>query len=57
MGSSMIYLSTVKCINDKYLKEYCCISFFKDSLLNYRKNLLVKPGPNSQAARLYEIKE
>lgn len=38
------------------LKEYCCISFFKGSLLNDEKNLLVQPGPNSQAARLFKFK-
>lgn len=37
------------------LKEYCCISFFKGSLLSDTKNLLVKPGPNSQAARLFKF--
>ena len=34
------------------LKNYCCISFFKGSLLADRHKLLSKPGPNSQAARL-----
>ena len=38
------------------LKEYCCISFFKGSLLSDHKNLLVKPGPNSQAIRLFKFK-
>jgi len=38
------------------LKEYCCISFFKGSLLSDDKNLLVKPGPNSQAVRLFKFK-
>ncbi|WP_431125478.1 YdeI/OmpD-associated family protein [Flagellimonas flava] len=38
------------------LKEYCCISFFKGSLLSDSKNLLKKPGPNSQAARLFKFK-
>ncbi len=38
------------------LKDYCCISFFKGALLNDEKNLLVKPGPNSQAARLFKFK-
>lgn len=37
------------------LKDYCCISFFKGSLLSDSKNLLVKPGPNSQAARLFKF--
>ncbi|WP_238857877.1 YdeI/OmpD-associated family protein [Poritiphilus flavus] len=37
------------------LREYCCISFFKGSLLADAKSLLVKPGPNSQAARLFKF--
>ena len=37
------------------LIDYCCISFFKGSLLNDAENLLVKPGPNSQAARLFKF--
>lgn len=37
------------------LKDYCCISFFKGSLLNDEQNLLVKPGPRSQAARLLKF--
>ena len=36
-------------------KNYCCISFFKGALLKDTKNLLVKPGPNSQAARLLKF--
>lgn len=36
--------------------DYCCISFFKGSLLKDDKNLLVKPGPNSQAARLFKFR-
>jgi uncharacterized protein YdeI (YjbR/CyaY-like superfamily) len=36
-------------------KEYCSISFFKGSLLADDKNLLVKPGKNSQAARLFKF--
>lgn len=38
------------------LKDYCCISFFKGSLLQDSEDLLVKPGPNSQAARLFKFK-
>ncbi len=38
------------------LKAYCCISFFKGSLLADGENLLIKPGPNSQAARLFRFK-
>lgn len=38
------------------LKDYCCISFFKGALLSDKKNLLAKPGPNSQAARLFKFK-
>lgn len=37
------------------LNDYCCISFFKGSLLSDPKNLLEKPGPHSQAARLYKF--
>ena len=37
------------------LKEYCGISFFKGSILNEDKDLLVKPGPNSQAVRLFKF--
>ena len=36
-------------------KDYCCISFFKGSLLVDNKKILVKPGPNSQAARLFKF--
>jgi len=36
-------------------KKYCCISFFKGALLNDEQKLLVKPGPNSQAARLFRF--
>ena len=38
-------------------KDYCAISFFKGSLLNNLDDLLVKPGPNSQAARLIKFKD
>ncbi|KAA3635757.1 MAG: hypothetical protein DWQ02_09380 [Bacteroidetes bacterium] len=38
------------------LRDYCCISFFKGSLLKDSKGLMVKPGPNSQAARLFKFK-
>lgn len=37
-------------------KEFCCISFFKGSLLSDNKKLLAKPGPNSQAVRLFKFK-
>lgn len=37
------------------LRDYCCISFFKGSLLKDSKGLLEKPGPNSQAARLFKF--
>lgn len=37
-------------------KEYCSISFFKGSLLSDSKSLLEKPGPNSQAARIFKFK-
>lgn len=38
------------------LKEYCCIGFFKGSLLGDDKSLLVKQGANSQAVRLFKFK-
>lgn len=34
------------------LKEYCAISFFKGALLKDAKRILVKPGENTQAARM-----
>jgi uncharacterized protein YdeI (YjbR/CyaY-like superfamily) len=34
------------------LKEYCLLSFFKGALLNDAHGILVKPGENTQAARL-----
>ncbi len=37
------------------LKDYVCISFFKGVLINDEKGLLVKPGSNSQAARLFKF--
>lgn len=36
-------------------KEFCTISFFKGSLLNDTKRILVKPGGNSQAARYIKL--
>ncbi len=38
-------------------KEYCCISFFKGVLLKDEHDLLVKPGPNSQSARLLKFNQ
>ncbi|MBN2636422.1 MAG: YdeI/OmpD-associated family protein [Prolixibacteraceae bacterium] len=37
-------------------KEFSCISFFKGSLLSDSKNLLEKPGENSQAGRLLKFR-
>lgn len=37
-------------------KNYCCISFFKGSLLQDENQLLDQPGPNSQAVRLFKFK-
>lgn len=37
-------------------KAYCSISFFKGALLPDPKKILVKPGENSQAARLIKFK-
>lgn len=34
------------------LKEYCVLSFFKGALLQDANNMLVKPGANTQSARL-----
>ena len=36
-------------------KSYCALSFFKGVLLKDEKELLVKPGKNSQAARLFKF--
>ncbi len=38
------------------LKEVCCVSFFKGALLTDSEGLLVKAGPNSQAARLMKFR-
>lgn len=37
------------------LKSYCAISFFKGVLLNDSKNILDKPGENSQHGRLIKL--
>ncbi len=37
------------------LRSYCCISFFKGSLLSDNKGLLKKPGKHSQAAHLFKF--
>ncbi|PRX54262.1 YdeI/OmpD-associated family protein [Flagellimonas meridianipacifica] len=37
------------------LKNYCAIGFFKGVLLKDEDNLLERPGPNSQAARLIKF--
>jgi uncharacterized protein YdeI (YjbR/CyaY-like superfamily) len=34
------------------LKEYCVLSFFKGALLHDANRILIKPGENTQAARL-----
>jgi uncharacterized protein YdeI (YjbR/CyaY-like superfamily) len=36
-------------------KEYCAISFFKGVLLSDAAGLLEKPGPNSQASRVWKF--
>lgn len=36
-------------------KEYCSISFFKGALLQDTENILMKPGENTQAARLIKF--
>lgn len=38
------------------LKDACTLGFFKGALLNDPKELLEKPGPNSQAARYLKLK-
>ncbi|UJH67935.1 YdeI/OmpD-associated family protein [Allomuricauda sp. SCSIO 65647] len=38
-------------------KDHCSVSFFKGSLLRDTQGILVKPGPNSQAARLLKFTE
>ena len=38
-------------------KESCSLSFFKGSLLSDEKQVLEKPGKNSQAARLFRFTE
>ncbi|WP_235297334.1 YdeI/OmpD-associated family protein [Portibacter marinus] len=35
--------------------DYCCISFFKGVMLKDEGGYLVKPGPNSQSARLFKF--
>ncbi|MFN0278323.1 MAG: YdeI/OmpD-associated family protein [Pyrinomonadaceae bacterium] len=37
------------------LKDYCAVSFFKGSLLKDLKGLLVSPGENSQAAKMFRF--
>ncbi len=45
-GSNVLILSA--------FKNYCSVSFFKGSLLKDPRKVLVKPGKNSQAARLFK---
>ncbi len=42
-------------LNVSALKEYAAIGFFKGSLLQDEKSTLEKPGPNSQAVRLFKF--
>lgn len=37
------------------LKDYCGFSFFKGALLKDHDNILVKPGPNTQSARIIKF--
>ncbi|MBO6587338.1 MAG: YdeI/OmpD-associated family protein [Gracilimonas sp.] len=46
-GSNVLILSA--------FKNYCSVSFFKGSLLQDQNKMLVKPGKNSQAARLFKF--
>lgn len=45
-GSNVLILSA--------FKNYCSVSFFKGSLLKDPHDIMVKPGKNSQAARLFK---
>lgn len=45
-GSNVLILSA--------FKNYCSVSFFKGSLLKDPHDIMVKPGENSQAARLFK---
>lgn len=36
-------------------KEYCGISFLKGALINDPKNLMDRPGPNTNAARIFKF--
>lgn len=45
-GSNVLILSA--------FKNYCSVSFFKGSLLKDPRKVLLKPGKNSQAARLFK---
>ncbi|KJD32077.1 hypothetical protein PK35_11605 [Tamlana nanhaiensis] len=42
-------------LNITALKNYCAIGFFKGALLADEKQLLEKPGENSQAVRLFKF--
>ena len=42
-------------LNVSAFNEYCCLSFFKGVLLSDEKELLAKPGPNSQSVRLFKF--
>ena len=39
------------------LKEYCVLSFFKGALLSDTSDILVKPGDNTQSARIIKFTE
>jgi uncharacterized protein YdeI (YjbR/CyaY-like superfamily) len=36
-------------------KNYCALSFFNGALLSNNHNILIKPGPNTQAARIVKF--
>lgn len=36
-------------------KEFCCISFFKGSLLTDEENLLIQQGPNTKSDRIVKL--
>lgn len=37
------------------LKEYCCVSFFKGTLLHDPNQILIRPGQNSQHYKLFKF--
>ena len=48
----MLYVSKKNIAVIGGLREYCVLSFFTGALLNDANEILIKPGDNTQAARL-----